>query len=237
MVNTPINSKSFNSALRTITLFNLLIAAQLLVALIYGVVSTDGLGDRFTHFLIPFVWITAASWVLWQTKPSATRRRYQIIAAAVAGGYLLILLYFSGLIGPSTTHLELVIGPSGFGVDWGQSLGWGPILLYTGNWVAIKVIPYQLIGYFALSYLVYDAMLDFARSAVGGVIGLAACPVCTGPLIGLLLAGGSGGSSTVLLVGLYAYEIATVLFVGTVALLYHRYKLMRLLEHLRARKR
>ena len=237
MVNTPINSKTFNSALRTITLFNLLIAAQLLVALIYGVVSTGGLGGRFTHFLIPFVWITVAGWVLWQTKTSATRRRYQIIAAAVAGGYLLILLYFSGLIGPSTTHLELVTGPSGFGVDWGQSLGWGPILLYTGNWIAVKVIPYQLIGYFALSYLVYDAILDFARSAVGGVMGLAACPVCTGPLIGLLLVGGSGGSSTVLLVGLYAYEIATVLFVGTVALLYHRSKLMLLLQHLRVRKR
>lgn len=236
MKNIPINSKTFNGVLQTITLLNLLITVQLLVVLMYGVVITGDLGSRFTHLLIPVIWITVAVWVLWHTELSTARRMYQTIAAIVAGGYFLVLLYLSGLIGPSTPYLELLTGTSGFSVDWNQSLGWGPILLYTDDWVAIRLIPYQVIGYFALSYLVYEAILDLTRSAVGGVIGLAACPACTGPLIGLLLAGGSGGSSTVLLLGVYAYEIATVLFVGTVALLYHRYKLMLLIHHLRTRK-
>lgn len=76
-------------------------------------------------------------------------------------------------------------------------------------------------------------MLDFSQSAVGGIIGIAACPACVGPLFAPLLAGGIGGSSTMRFLGVYGYEIATILFLVAVGILYHRKQLTRLSHQLR----
>ncbi len=215
------------------TWLNILFGIQLLSGLIYAY-FTGAIGNRPTHFFIPFIWITVAVWVLWHTRPVSTQRSFQFIAAAVAAMYFLVLLYLSGLIGQGTSHLEPLVSSYGIGMVEGQSLGWGPILLYTGEWLTVYVIPYQAIGLFALSYLVYNALLGFARSTVGGIIGVAACPACVGPLLAPLLASGAGGSSLVLVLGIYGYEIATILFILSIAVLYHRHALAAIYPKLRS---
>ncbi|OIB57349.1 DUF7546 family protein [Natrialba sp. SSL1] len=217
----------------TSTWFNILISVQVFFGLIYAYV-TGAIPTRLTHFFIPFVWITVAVWVLWHTRPISPKHSFQLIAIVLAATYFLILLYLSGLLGQSTTHLEPLAGPNGMWVTEGQSLGWGPFVLYTNEWITLTVIPYQVIGLFALSYLVYDALLDLARSTIGGIIGIAACPACVGPLLAPLLASGAGGSSLVLILGVYGYEIATILFITAVTVLYHRYAFVKFYQNLRA---
>lgn len=71
-----------------------------------------------------------------------------------------------------------------------------------------------------MTYLIYAAILDLSRSATAGIIGLAPCPGCAAPVLTSLLAGAAGISSAFVLLIEYTYEIATVLFVGGVGLLY-----------------
>lgn len=207
--------------LRSSTRFNLLFAGQVIVGLAYASVTGD-VGARLSHFFIPFIWITVSVWALWHTNPVPTRRRVRFLAALVAVGYLLLLFYLSGLLEPGASDLGRLAGASGVGATWSRPLGWSPVLLYAGEFVTVTLVPYQAVGLVALSYLVYEALLDFARSAIGGVVGIAACPACVGPLFAPLLAGGVGGPATALLFGVYGYEVATILFVTAVGVLYHR---------------
>lgn len=213
------------------TWFNILFAIQVIGGLIYAYATGD-IGVRITHFLIPFIWITVSVWVIWHTQPASVRPVVRFLAATTSITYLLLLLYLSGLIGPSTSHLGQITGTNGIGITWGRSLGWSPVLLYTGDFVALTVIPYQLAGLLAMSYLVYDALLDLTRLAMGGILGIAACPVCIGPLFAPLLTSGVSGSSTVLLLDVYGYETATVLFIAAVGILYHRHNLLDLYRSL-----
>lgn len=106
-------------------------------------------------------------------------------------------------------------------------MGWSPVFVNTGDLITVSLIPYQAVGLFALAYLVYDALLDFLQSAIGGIVGIVACPACVSPLFAVLLAGDWVVSSTMSLLGSYGYEIATVLFLVAVGMLYHRQALTR----------
>jgi len=214
------------------TWLNLLFAVQVIAGLSFAY-ATGETGHRITLFLIPFIWSTASVWVVWHTQPTPAQRRFRIFAAVVVAAYLLVLFYLSGLLQSSTPLMEQITGPNGIGITWGRSLGWSPVLMYTGEWIALTIVPYQAIGLAALAYLVYDALLELARSTIGGVIGAAACPACVGPVLAPLLAGGASGSSLVLAVGRYGYEIATVLFLVAITILYHRRRLHRLYASVR----
>ncbi len=232
MMKTASNSDHRRRLLTRGTRFNLLFAIQLFAGLAFAY-RTGDMGSRLTYFFIPFIWTTVSIWVIWHTRPAQARRLFQILAAVISFAYLLILLYLTGILGPSVQHLSQLTGPHGVGLTWGRSLGWSPVLIYTGEWITLTLVPYQTIGLIALSYLVYDALLDFARSAIGGIVGIAACPACVGPLFAPLLLGGSSGSSLVLLLGVYGYEIATVLFIIAVGILYYRRWVSKLFLHLR----
>lgn len=95
-------------------------------------------------------------------------------------------------------------------------------MVYSGEWVAAVFVPYQLVGYLALAYLIYAAVLDITKSAAAGIIGLVPCPGCAAPLFAPLLAGAAGASSAFALLLAYTYEISTVFFVLAVSLLYWR---------------
>lgn len=234
MTQTTLEGGPVRELLRSSTWLNLILAVQLVVGLVYSYATGD-IGSRFTHFVIPFIWFTVSAWVIWHTRPTPTRRLFHISSALVAVVYLLFVFYLSGLLGPSTSHLGPLTGSYGVGMTWGRPLGWSPVLLYTGDLIMVTIIPYQAVGLFALSYLVYDALLDLSQSAIGGIVGIAACPACVGPLFAPLLAGGIGGSSTMILLGVYGYEIATILFVVAVGILYHRKRLTRLYHQLRTK--
>ncbi|NUB93533.1 hypothetical protein HT576_21320 [Haloterrigena sp. SYSU A121-1] len=73
-----------------------------------------------------------------------------------------------------------LIGSNAIGVTRGRSLGWGPVLVYAGDRLALTLVPYQTLGSVALAHLVYDALLELARSAVGGVSGSPRVPPASG---------------------------------------------------------
>jgi hypothetical protein len=231
MTETTSEIQFLGQILESSTWLNLILAIQLVVGIAYTYVTGDTVG-RWTHFIIPFIWFTASGWVLWHTRPTSASWTYRVGAGLVVTMYFLIMLYFSGLVGPSTSHLGQLTGATDYGVTWGRSLGWSPVLLYTGNIITATIIPYQAVGLFAMAYLVYDALLSLSQSAVGGVIGIAACPACVSP-IALALAGGMGGTTTTILLGTYGYEFATVLFLLGLAILYHRGRLTIVVSQIR----
>lgn len=204
----------------TFTLINLLLAVQLLAALVYGV-TFDVRISTLRELLIPFVWIDVGVWAILSTKPAIRDTSHTVLGLVIAAGYFLLLLYLAGSIGATTPQILSQTAPSRIGVDW-RPLGWGPAVLYAGNRISMVLVPYQVIGYLALSYLIYAAVLDLTRSIGAGLIGLTPCPACAAPLITSVFAGAAGTSSAITLLSAYTYEIATVLFVGSVALLYWR---------------
>lgn len=144
--------------------------------------------------------------------PFRTRRR----ALAVATAYFGLLAITGGLIG---TGIE---SAGGLRVAW-LTPGWGPALVYAGSNVSLVLMPAYVVGYAALAYLVYAALLETTRSAVGGVLGLLSCVSCTWPIVaavGSTLVGGAGFLSTSAMQ--LSYDLSTVVFLATVALLYWR---------------
>lgn len=205
--------------LQAILLFNVLLAVQLLAAVFYALFF-DVSFITLHLFLVPFVWISVSILAVWYTdRPTATGPR-RLLAAAISGSFFLLFLYLSGGAGTASGLFEPVTGSSGFGVTTDRSLGWSPILFYSGEWVSIRLIPYQLVGYLALSYLMYVAVLDISRSAKAGLLGLALCPGCTVALFSPALASAAGLSAAVTAFTRYSYELSTVLFVLAVGLLY-----------------
>ena len=69
----------------------------------------------------------------------------------------------------------------------------------------------------------YATVLDAARSAVTGVLGLLSCVSCSWPVLASLATGvAGGGSGLAAAVSTGSYGLSTVVFVATVALLYWR---------------
>ncbi|MFW6434774.1 MAG: DUF7546 family protein [Halovenus sp.] len=205
--------------LQAILAFNVLFAAQLLAALVYGLVFE--VPPRSLHlFLIPFLWITVSILAVYYTDPVDAPLQRKLIAGTVSGVFFAVFLYLSGSAGTATGLFEPVTGSSGVGLSFDQSLGWGPILFYAGEWVAMRVIPYQFVGYLALTYLIYTALLDVASSAKAGLLGLVLCPGCTVSLFPSVFASAAGISSAFAILVQYTYEISTVFFLFAVALMY-----------------
>jgi len=148
--------------------------------------------------------------------PGATfgeRRR----ALAVAAAYFGVLAVLGGLVGTG-----LGADATGLRVAW-LTPGWGPALVYGGHAVAVVLMPAYVVGYLALSYLLYVTVLDAAGSAVGGLLGLVSCVSCTWPVLATVASTAFGGAG--LLAASAAevpYDLSTAVFLATVTLLYWR---------------
>lgn len=166
------------------------------------------------YLVYPFVWLNASIWGVRRVDPSPGSRTHRAIAVAVAVAYLLVLLYLPGAVGT---------GAPGVPVDVRVAMyapGWGPILAFTSPWLRLYLVPFEVVGYASLSYLVYANALTLTRGAFSGVLGLVTCVGCTvpvlAPLVGLL-----GGPATSLATTAFAwsYDAGTAVFVLTVGLL------------------
>ncbi|QLD86113.1 hypothetical protein HWV23_10370 [Natronomonas halophila] len=189
-----------------------LLAVELLaVALYLRVTNTGVLAPRYT--LYPFVWINVGVWVLLRRPAVAAARRRRLLAGAVAVAYFLLLAVAGGLLGGGGMSMPARIA-------W-LSPGWGPALLYTGDWVSLTVIPFEVVGYAVLATLVYTVVLAGARSALAGLLGVATCVGCLWPFGAALLAvlGGVGSPLATAVPGV-AYDLSTALFLLTVGMLY-----------------
>ena len=169
----------------------------------------------------PFVWGNAALLGVWVADvPEAVGRR-RLAAGAVAGGYLLVLAYFGGVLSPG---YGLVGGTDtaspGWYVSSGLPPGYGPAAVYESALATVVLVPYKLVGYATLAYLVYGTVVDAARTGVAGVLGLLSCVSCSWPVLAALVSGVAGSGSAVAAATMdQSLGLSTVVFVVTVALL------------------
>ena len=198
---------------RDVQLLAGLTAAELLLLGAY-LLSTPAQLTRARYALYPFVWINVGLWAVMQSRVPPASRRRRLLGATVAGVYLLALLYLAGLIGvhPEGTPRSLVGITVGYGTP-----GWERIRVVMPAF-HLTLIPFRVVGYLALSVLVYVTVLDAATAAVSGALGFVSCLSCSFPIIASLASGAVGGSAAVVgvLFG-YAVDISTAVF-----LLYYR---------------
>ena len=195
----------------------LFVNSQLLAAVVY-VLLTRASFESLRLVAYAAVWLNVSVWVVVNSRPTASaspqvRRR----ALAVGVGYFALLAVVGGLvtvgIGAAATGLRIAPLPPGY----------GPALLYSGEWLTVTLMPNYLVGYAALAYLVYVTVIDAAGSAAAGVIGLFSCVSCSWPLLASLASAITGGGSLLVTSALQvSYGLSTAVFLLTAGLLYWR---------------
>lgn len=216
----------------TLVLGALLVNTQLLLFLAYHFISPNNV-TGLMPVAVPLVWITVGVWALVRTDAPAASQRHRTIGVAVAATYFGLLGYFGGVWGPGVTSIPAGVDFSVFSAP----PGWAPRLFINlptdgitilslqvpFQGVRINLVPWQVVGYVALAYLIYAAVLDAASSAISGVLGLLSCVSCTWPVIATVASSVLGGSAAVAgVVYDQSYVLSTAVFVVTVGLLYWR---------------
>ena len=199
-----------------------------LIALVLYEVVGVWLYFRFTpatpahlrYLVYPFVWINLAVLAVATVRPRVGNRRHRAVALAVAIPYTLALLYVPGVLKFAVPGLGgFPVTHSTFDVYWAAP-GWGPLVSYQSPFVLANLVPFKLVGYLGLGYLVYANVLRTTRSALSGALGLVTCVSCTAPLW-TMLAGLLGGSGAVVAAATrYSVDLGTAAFVVSVAVLY-----------------
>ncbi|UPM43852.1 DUF7546 family protein [Halocatena salina] len=170
-------------------------------------------------YVYPFIWINVALWAFSRTETPTASRSRQYTSGLIALGYLFVLGLFGGLYGPGMGEMA-----TGLRIEF-VSLppGWSPAVLYSGELIRLALLPFKVVGYLTLAYLVYVTVLDATGSATMGIFGLFSCVSCVLPLIAATVSGvvGSGGV-LVAVATRQSYALSTVVFVFTVLLLVWR---------------
>jgi len=205
---------------RTVLAGLVLVNLEALFVAIY--LTVTGRSYPLDFLLFPFVWINVGLWAILRTTPPPVPSRRRYVAGVLAVGYFLVLGYMGNMLaggeafgGNPAAGLDLVV----YGA---QPPGWTPYLLYNGTYVHVSLIPPYVVGFAALTYLVYATLLEASGLASVGLVGLFSCLSCTVPLLAAAAASAAGASSGVILsaVAPVAYEAGMVIFVLTVALLH-----------------
>lgn len=199
----------------------LAILAELALLVAYlGLTNAEATSVRY--LLYPFVWINLGMWAVVTANPIDASRRVQWIGAVGAVLYLLVLAYFGGLLQLSHIGHSHGHGTSGLSVFMALPPGWGPTIVYDHAAFTVTLVPYKLIGYLALTYLVYTALLDTVTAAVSGAVGLLTCVSCSWPVFASLITGVAGGSTAAAVVYSYSIDLSTLAFVLAVGVLVWR---------------
>lgn len=195
------------------------IAAELMLIAAYLLVAESSVTDPLI-LVYPLIWINVGAWAILTTTPPRASSRRRLVAAAIGVGYFIVLAYVGGLVSPGhalhghqhTTAFRVVVAS--------LPPGWSPAVFYGGSYVSISAFPFYVVGYLALSYLVYTTVLDAAGSAVAGLVGLFSCVSCTWPILGTVVVGVFGsGSAVVAFATNQPYGASTLVFLSAVALL------------------
>ncbi|MDR5672360.1 putative membrane protein [Halalkaliarchaeum sp. AArc-CO] len=196
-----------------------LLAIQLAFVAVYFL-ATDAEATQPRYLLYPLAWVAVGLWAPFRVGPKTGSTRARIVGAAVAVGYFLLVVWIAGLIGTHGDHAHHV--QTGLDVAL-ASPGWGPRVSYVTAVGHVTVIPYLVVGYATLSYLVYAAIADATSAAASGVLGLFACVGCSFSLLASVVAGAAGGSSG-LATAVYSLSIdlSTLVFLFAVGLLLWR---------------
>jgi hypothetical protein len=202
----------------------IVVNVELILTLSYLLVA-DVTVTQWRYVTYPFIWINVSAWALLKTNPVSGSTRTRYAGAAIAAGYFLLLAYVGGLVSQGVGFHH----PGGMAVADHHALGWrlawlppgwGPAVLYSGMTIQLTLMPYKVVGYATLAYLVYATVLDAAGSAISGVLGLVSCVSCTWPVLASI-AGAVAGSGTAVAAAAneWSYALGTAAFLLTVALL------------------
>jgi hypothetical protein len=196
----------------------LLVNTEVLLVLAYLSVA-DVTATAVMPYVYPFVWTNVSLWALVRVRAPDADRRRTLLAAGVGIAYFLLIGSVGGLFALSGSG-------SGFRLAW-LPPGWGPAFLYEGSAFSVALVPYKTFGYAALAYLVSVAVLDAARGALSGMVGLFSCVSCTLPVVATVASSLFGASVAAQFATTQPYGISTVVFVLTVGLLVWRPTLRR----------
>lgn len=189
-----------------------LVALEALAVTVYFAAVPGGPG-ALRYVVYPFVWMNAGLWAVLRVDPSLGSRRHRLLGAAAGGAYFLLVMAVPGNLG-----LGAAVEPS-LRIGW-YVPGWGPLVAVSSPWLRLHLVPFEVMGYGALAYLVYANAIRLARGTLPGALGLVTCVGCTvpvlAPLVGLL-----GGPAASLTTTAYAwsYDVGTLLYLATVGLL------------------
>jgi len=193
-----------------------LLSVEFLAVVVYLLVVPTASVAGWVYYAVPFVWIDAALWALWRVDVPAASARRRLLAGSLAAGYFGVVAYAGGLVGPGLGTAATGLRVSITGVP----PGWSPAVLYGGERVTLALLPFEAVGYLALAYLVYASVLDAARSAAAGVVGLFSCVSCTLPVLAGFASGIAGGGGALVSAALsQSYALSSAVFVLTVVLL------------------
>ncbi|SEO96394.1 hypothetical protein SAMN04487948_10925 [Halogranum amylolyticum] len=208
--------------------------AELLVVLLYlAFIPVRIQSWRFIAY--GFLWINVGLYAVAKTDPAPTDPRTRRIALLVAGGYFLLLAVAGGILGPSHSSPLAALITDGHthshtanaaGASFDVRLlvpGWGPSFVYQGGWFLVILMPYKVVGYVALAYLIYATVIDAVTASLSGALGLLSCISCAWPVLGSLVTSVFGsGSAVAVAATTWPYDISTVAFLGAVGLLMWR---------------
>ena len=172
------------------------------------------------YVLYPFVWINAGLYAVWRVgrTPPPAGDGVRRLADFAGAGYFLVLAWLSGLLsvyGPDHAHDHLH--------GWQVTLaapGWGPRVAYVGDWFHAYVVPYRVVGYLALAYLLAAAVRELSARSLTGALGVATCVGCSFPLL-VSIAGavGLGGGAGLAAVSTLSLDLSTGAFLLAVGVL------------------
>lgn len=172
--------------------------------------------EQLRYLLYPLVWMTVAVWAMLAVDLEAETRLQAALGSSIGLVYFLGVLWIPGNIGLGAAGSEFVLRVEMY------SPGWGPLLVVTGPWLRLFLVPFEVLGYAGLAYLLTANVLKLSRETLSGALGLVTCVGCTVPVL-VPVMGLLGGPATSLTTTAYAYsyDIGTVLYVLTVGLLYY----------------
>jgi hypothetical protein len=160
------------------------------------------------YLLYPFVWINAT--VLAVAAVDRPRRRHRP-AAVITAAYLVVLAYVGG-----------VLGFHGHGAGLSVAFlppGWGPMAVLDASVLSLTLVPFKVVGYLGLAYLVYVLTSRSLAHGSVGLVGLFSCVSCAGSLAG---AAGSAIVGTTFLgleLAALSYDLSTLVFLASLGLL------------------
>jgi len=158
----------------------------------------------------PVVWITTGTTTAVWIGLTVQSRQRRGLGLAVGGLYTMLLLWLGGIVDWSAGIENLMIQPA--------MPGWGPLIHYQGEVIALSVVPFKTVAYLALGYVVYVLVAGSQQSVRAAALGVASCVGCTAP-VAFAVAGGVGGTQSASLVATTGYGLGTLVLVGTCGLL------------------
>lgn len=195
----------------TVVLAGVGLVAEALFAVAYLAGTRPTIARPLFVVLVPFLWLNLALWVFLRVRPAAQPGTRWPAVVAIA--YFGVLAVFGGIVSPGGT------GGAGFRVLVTGFPGWVPLVVVDATLLTMVLVPFKLVGYLALSYLVYVTVVDAAGALLGSAVGLFSCVSCTFPLIAGLVTTIAGGGAVAAAVYSNAYLLSTVVYAVTVVLL------------------